>query len=285
MSPLGIIVDSESEDEYSVASTPVSSKSPRTLVPLRRTLSSSALDDAETSIHTEDLFSPRSFDIDSPRFSPPPRPIGKERDLDEKWLDVPPEDDDDHSETDSLELGLGIERPAPVEYRSTSTSSANEWQLPPIHPSTPDRVTRTTHSPNDGTRLINSLWSLSPIAKAFKDSTPRTIRRPSLPKKSDFSLTKRKTSIEASEHSDDDVHNNNSNNNNSSSNSNTFGFGNSSNSNHNASRPSSASNIEQNEVEYTSRFEFEAPRKGQLGLVIESSNKTGPTVHAVKFRQ
>jgi C-terminal processing protease CtpA/Prc len=45
---------------------------------------------------------------------------------------------------------------------------------------------------------------------------------------------------------------------------------------------SSLSNTDNTANDSVKRHEFEAPRKGQLGLVIEANKKTGPIVHAVK---
>ena len=126
-------------------------------------------------------------------------------------------------------------------------------QLPPIHPSTPDKSCRTLNSPNEGGR-INSMWSFSPLTKALKDtwdSTPRTSRRKLLlPKKGE--LKRNASSGAASDYSEDDR----------------------------ATVNSLASNQDSNDSFV--RYKFEAPRKGQLGLVIEASTKTGPVVQAIK---
>jgi hypothetical protein len=247
LSPLGIIIDSDSDDDTSVASTPVRSTTPRTPVPLRRSMSSSAVESLDRRRAREALFSPGTLDLRSPAFSTP----GGDRMNDDGWSFPSVADYDDSSTIDFTFVPL----PSAENQIMTPNNNTCETQLPPIHPSTPDnRSSRTSHSPNESGRLIQSLWSLSPIAKALKESTPRTLKRPCLPLRTDFSLAKRKPSYDTSDHSEEDTTGN----------------------------VAESSSNGTGSVNSSIRYEFEAPRKGQLGLVIESNKKTGPIVHAVK---
>ena len=238
LSPLGIIVDSDSEDEedMSVASTPVHSKTPKAEPTMRKTVSSSALESLERP-SIEILSTKKSF--------PGTTQLSAMKTDDEDRWSFSSKDDDNSS----LGLAFGPE-PLPVVSRHGSSSYA-ESSLPPIYPSTPEKT--------DGGRLINSIWSLSPIAKVIKDtwdSTPSrsSKRRPSIPKKVDTANLRRKSSSEVADQSEDEL----------------------------ITRNSSLSNNDSIANDTQVRHEFEAPRKGQLGLVIESNRKTGPIVHAIK---
>jgi hypothetical protein len=235
LSPLGIIVDSDSDDDTSVASTPVHSTPKEAMVPLRRTVSSSMLDSLEKRKGTT-MFSSDPLLLESPASSTP-NPF-KDRSDEGRWS-IDSGDDDDNNNV-AVEFGP---MPSPVPMESgTASASLNEWTtLPPAN----EKSGRASNSPSEAKRNGSSLWSRSPIAKAFKESAPRTFQRPSLPKKADFGL---KRKLWTAEHLEDE---------------------------HGGSTPHF-----QNEGSI--RYEFEAPRKGQLGLVIESSTTTGPIVHAVK---
>jgi hypothetical protein len=251
-SPIGIVVDSDSDDENSAVSTPLQSTSPKFGFPVRRTLSSSALESSDRRIST-DLLTPRPLEYNSPQFLSSRLQGGT--DSEENWTNA------DANASNPVEIAFTLEPPpaSPLETFISSTGSVELQHLPPIHPSTPDRSARggnspseggrllnsldrsarSGNSPSEGGRLLNSLWSLSPINKAFKESTPRTIRR------------QRKTQSESSD--DDEL----------------------------STRRSLVVASDSAPIEKQIRYEFETPRKGQLGLVIEAS-KEGPIVRAVK---
>ena len=130
--------------------------------------------------------------------------------------------------------------------------SGNPKQLPPIHPSTPTNGRKNApSSPRSDAlkgRSSSMMWSLSPITKVIKENTPKIPRRSSLP------LLRKKSSTDTSQHSEATPTKND--------------YG-------------SVASLAIEE-EKPIRFEFEAPRKGQLGLVIEANKISGPVVHGVK---
>jgi hypothetical protein len=247
MSPVGIIVDSDSDDDTSVASTPVHSQTAKTPTLLRRSRSFSELESVERRKDTS-LFPSGMLDIGSPSCSTPDMSSGEASN--DKWsIASGPDDDEEEASQDTAFEPEPLQR---MESQTVSFNPVSDWHLPPMHPPTPDKAGRKSSSPIEGGKFINSLRSLSPI-KAFKETAPRALRRPSLPVLGDFGLTKRKSSNEASDHSDEDH-----------------------------TGLSNVSTYDSLGNDNCIRCEFEASRKGQLGLVIESNRNTGPLVHAVK---
>jgi hypothetical protein len=161
---------------------------------------------------------------------------------DDLWSFGIEDDDDDES---SVGITFGAPPPALNNSSNTNTGSVGgvDSQLPPIHPSTPDHW-------SESKRFIHSVWSLSPIAKVIKESNPKSSKRASLPARSAPIGLTRKRSERSSFDSSEEV------------------------------RHSSSNKVEEREP--TIRYEFHAPRKGQLGLVIKSKRITGPIVNAVK---
>ena len=249
LSPLGIIMDSDSDDDTSVASTPVT-PSRRAPVPLRRSVSSSAL---ETSDKRKTILSPGTFTFQTPAgLTPNPamaRPMFSR-------FTFKSETDEESSFGGPPTFG-----PSPLteSQANNAKSSENQQILSVTNTATPDnrsetegsrRSGRPSSSPLDSGRLMHSIWSLSPIAKVIKDSTPRTLNRPFLPK------SKKKSSSENSQTSEEGTGNANS----------------------QSLELSDSGRVSGGEM----RLEFEAPSKGQLGLVIEAKPEVGPIVHAIK---
>lgn len=168
---------------------------------------------------------------------------------DERWS-FASKSDDEHDSI-GLELEAVSLTPQTPALRPHPPSISTEWQLP----SPADKTGMVSGSPSDGGRFIQSIWSLSPIAKTIKntwESTPRASKRKaSMPKMSDY---KRKASSETLENIEGGID---------AGNSALFNTINTTNDNFR-------------------RLEFEAPRKGQLGLVIEAKDNMGPIVHGVK---
>jgi hypothetical protein len=254
LSPIGIIMDSDTDDGTSVASTPVHA-TPRQSMPLRRSASTNALDvsssngaeGSDTTRPPDGLLSPES----------PNKAGGGSSSFSFKCEAI---DDDEEG---SLDLELGPS-PLPIVGSSQLNPSFSDAHFRPVKQAvSPDHrsETESTHrsgrassSPHNGGRP--SRWSLSPISRV-KSLTPRSsINRPFLQKRTD-SFYKRRVALDASSvsvHSDDDY------------------------------RPNGPK-TELSDSELTNgdvRLEFEAPRKGQLGLVIEARPQVGPTVHAIK---
>ena len=248
LSPLGIIIDSDSDDDTSVASTPVT-PSRRTPVPLRRTVSSSAL---ETLDKRKTIISPATFTFQSPAGSTPNPDVARPA---FSRFSFRSETDEDSSLGCPPNFG-----PSPLTEVQTTTGQFSESHhgLSVINTSTPDnrseadgsrRSGRTSSSPIDSARLMHSIWSLSPIAKVIKESTPRTLNRKLLPK------GKKRASGENSINSEE-------------------GGG--------VANGQSVEFSDSGRVSGDLRLEFEAPSKGQLGLVIEAKPEVGPIVHAIK---
>jgi hypothetical protein len=127
LSPLGIIVDSDSDDDTSVASTPVHSTPKEAMVPLRRTVSSSMLDSLEKRKGST-MFSSDPLLLESPASSAP-NPL-KDRSDEGRWS-IDSCDDDDNNNV-AVEFGP---MPSPVPMESgTASASLNEWTtLPPVN--------------------------------------------------------------------------------------------------------------------------------------------------------
>jgi endogenous inhibitor of DNA gyrase (YacG/DUF329 family) len=273
LSPFGIMMDSDdddddsddSDDDTSVASTPVWLTTPRSPVPFRRSVSSSALESVDRRKAREALFSPTVLDLPSPAVSTPR--FYADGPNDDGWS-LPSGADDDEP---SMSLTFG-----PLPFMDGSTTPSNSRMvntalpplrvpLPSMQPCTPENRSenessrwsdRLSNSPIEGGRLKQSLWSLSPIARALKENTSRTLK---LPARTDFGFTKKRPSGgEVSDSAEDGGQT-------------TVTGG----------HPSQTS-LDKMDLSTTFRCEFEAPRKGQLGLVIEANKKTGPIVHAVK---
>jgi hypothetical protein len=256
--------DYGSDDDTSVASTPVRLTALRTPVQLRRSVSSSALESAGRRNARDALFSPTVLHLPSPAVSTPR--CYADGPNDDGWS-LPSDADDDEP---SVSLTFGP-LPSMVGPATPSNSHMVNTALPPLQvssmqPCTPDnrsenessrRSDRRSPSPIEGSvRVKQSLWSLSPITRAIKDNTARTLKRPW---ETDFGFTKkRSTAGEVSDHSEDGGQT-------------TITGG----------HPSQTS-LDKMNHSATFRCEFEAPRKGQLGLVIEANKITGPIVHAVK---
>jgi hypothetical protein len=251
LSPIGIIMDSDTDDGTSVASTPVHA-TPRQSMPLRRSASTNALD-ASSSNGAEGLDATR----------PPDSLLSLESQGGSNSFSFKCEAIDDDEEV-SLDLELGPSPPPIVGSSQVNPRSFSDAHFLPVKQAvSPDhrsetesihRSRRASSSPHNGGRP--SRWSLSPISRV-KSVTPRSsMNRPFLQKRTD-SFYKRRIALDASSvsvHSDDDH------------------------------RPNGPSNelSDGDQKPGDVRLEFEAPRKGQLGLVIEARPQVGPTVHAIK---
>jgi hypothetical protein len=257
--------DDESDDHTSVASTPVRLPSPTSPVSLRRSVSSSALESVGRHEARDPLFSLTVLDLPSSAV-PTPR-FYADGPNDDGWSLTSGADDNEASVSltfDPLPSMNG--RTIPSNSRMVY-SVLSPLQVASVQPCTPDnrsenesrRSDRLSHSPIEGGRLKQSLWSLSPITRALKDNTTRTLRRPSVPIRADFGFTKKRPSAgEVLDHSEDAGQT-------------AFTGGH-----------HSQMSLDKIDHSKTFRCEFEAPRKGQLGLVIEANKTTGPIVHAVK---
>ena len=238
LSPIGI-VDSDSDDETSVASTPVRQTTPP--APLRRTLSSSALESVDRR-KSPDMLLSKPMEFVSPHSLSPK--FHDDSEIDEQWDYA----DGNNNSEDQVDIAFRLGSPPP-------TKSAERPNLPPIHSSvagsTSERPSMKANTrPSDG--LLNSLWSLSPISKAFKESAPSTTTKPpSFPKRS--SSNPRLPSAEFSDLTDEEI----------------------------SSRRVETIGSDLASAEKLVRHEFETPRKGQLGLVLEAT-KDGPVVRAIK---
>jgi hypothetical protein len=236
-SPLGVIVDCDSDDETSVASTPIYSATTSSPIPFRRSRSSSALDSVvDRSMKYETNLPPSNLLLSSPE-----RGGRSLQESEDEWsLPSPAE-----NENGAMDISFG---PMNTNFLLNSGSSS---QLPPIHPGTPSSNIGRRYAPgsprSDATKTKSSIWYLSPIAKVIKDNTPKTLKRASIP------LIRKKSSTDISLHSE-----------------------------HTLKNDYNSETSPAIEEEKPLRFEFEAPRKGQLGLVIEANKITGPIVHGVK---
>ena len=257
--------DNDSDDDTSVASTPLRLPSLRSPVSLRRSVSSSALESDGRRKARDAHFSLTVLDLPSLAVSTP------------KFYTDGPNDDgwsltscaDDNEPSVSLTFG-----PLPFVDGPTTPNSSSRMvnsAVPPVQPCTPENrpenessrwLDRLSHSPHvEGGKVKQSLWSLSPMTRALKDNTTRTLKRaPSLPTRTDFGFTKKRSAsaLEVSDHSEDGGQS--------------------------AITGGHASQASLDKIDHSTTFrcEFEAPRKGQLGLVIEANKITGPIVHAVK---
>lgn len=267
--------DDDSDADTSVASTPVQLTPSRSPVPLRRSVSSSALEsvgrntrDALFSPLVLDLSSPTVLDLPSPAVSTPR--CDADCPNDDGWSLQSVADDNEPSVSLTFDPLPFIDGPTtPSNSRKMVNTALPPLQVPHMQPCTPENrpenessrwSDRLSHSPIEGGRPKQSLWSLSPITRALKDNTARALKRPSsLPVRSDFGFTKKRSSAgSVSDHSEDVGQT-------------AIPTG---------GNPSQTS-LDKNDHS-SIRCEFKAPRKGQLGLVIEAHKMTGPIVHAVK---
>jgi len=132
--------------------------------------------------------------------------------------------------------------------RSDVSSQKDRGALPPKRPPTPER----------GSNKSASAFSLNPIARAMiggTDTEGHRRKSSSETTSSDFRLTKNSSSISGLSVDDLAI---------------------------TSSRSDGSIQIPSSNTNGGIRLEFEAPREGNWGLVLESSSKTGPRVYAVK---
>ena len=249
-SPLGLEMDSESEDED--APQPDGSArrvTEQSFPPLRKSLSSGAL---------EEQFEQNAERLATFGRQPTPEP------------EVPVSKDDQRADSPTVGLerqasrrsqsdGLikcpdGLPPPIPMK-RTISSGSSNQEATHPFTTSTPERKT----SPSS---CHSRSWSFSPLTKSRRAPVPRTLKKSTFSKMVDFSSFKKLHQAATSTPWDRQSQGSDSN---------------------GIMTPSLVTdNSAEARDDKPTRYEFEAPRKGQLGLVIESDAITGPVVHAVK---
>ena len=157
LSEFGIIIDSESDDDVTVASTPVGSTTPNSPVnvPIRKIASSGALESLDKRRPKETRFSAGTINVPSTKTSAQNTKI--DRIVEDDGWSLLSEDDGGNDTTEKMFFG-----PLPIidsKKEATIIKGTEGLLLPPIHPSNPEHKPESDYNrkPIRSTTLLSLL--------------------------------------------------------------------------------------------------------------------------------